>query len=93
MKNPEDVSEEERGKVLKALEGEAAVYLTASSIAKKTKVRLVNVEKVLKNNGTYVRVSLAKAPDGSRLFASRKKVSALGDVWNAFKAVNKAKYG
>lgn len=82
-----------RVKILKALENPKWRYRTASGIAKETHLKVTDVEEVLKNNSAVVRVSLAKATDGSRLFASKKKVSAVGDVWTAFKAVNKAKYG
>lgn len=80
-------------KVLQALEDPKWRYRTASGIAKEAKLDARTVEEVLRQNPDLVRVSLAKSPAGSTLFASKKKVSVVSDVWTAFKAVNKARYG
>ncbi len=80
-------------KVLQALENPKWRYRTASGIAKEAQLDAKTVEEVLRQNPDLVRVSIAKSSDGSTLFASKKKVSAVSDVWTAFKAVNKARYG
>ena len=80
-------------KVLHALENSKWRYRTASGIAKEAHLNAKAVEEVLRKNPHLVRVSIAKSSNGTTLFASKKKVSAISDVWTAFKAVNKARYG
>lgn len=82
-----------RTKVLQALDNSKWRYRTASGIAKEAQLDTKTVEEVLRQNPDLVRVSITKSADGSTLFASKKKVSAVSDVWTAFKAVNKARYG
>ncbi|MFB9158574.1 hypothetical protein [Chromobacterium violaceum] len=82
-----------RVKILQALDNPRWRYRTASGIAKEIHENEREVEKVLRGNPDLVRISIAKNSDGSALFASRKKVSTISDVWTAFKAVNKKRYG
>jgi hypothetical protein len=82
-----------KNKVLLALENPKWRYRTASGIANEAHLDAKTVEEVLRNNPDLVRVSIAKSSNGSTLFASKKKISAVSDIWTAFKAVNKVRYG
>lgn len=79
-------------KVLQALEAKDYKYRTASGIAKEIHIDIKTVASILEKN-SKVRVSLTRANDGSKLYTLKNKVSAAGDIWTAFKAINKAKFG
>jgi hypothetical protein len=92
-KNPSTNIENVSVKVVQALENPRWSYRTALGIAKETQLPMAQVEYVLSQNTDAVRVSLVKSVKGKTLYASKKKVSAIGDVWTAFRAVNKERYG
>ncbi|NHL00371.1 hypothetical protein [Rubrivivax benzoatilyticus] len=82
-----------RTKILQALNNPKWRYRTATGIAKETHLEPKKVDEVLRKNPDVVRVSMVKTASGETLFALKKKVSAVGDVWTAVRAINKVRHG
>lgn len=89
---PHSLSQADVARIIEALGNSKYSYRTAHGIARESKIDDKSVVEVLRVNPS-VRVSITKSPDGSTLYALKNKVSATSDVWNAFKAVNVAKFG
>ena len=79
-------------KVIEALKSPKFKYRTVQGLAKETHLSPAEVKKVLETD-TTVRKSLARSKSGATLYIAKKNVSAIQDAWNAFRAINSAKYG
>jgi len=78
--------------VIEALKSPKFKYRTVEGLAKETHLSALEIVRVLEVDRA-VRKSLAKSKTGADLYTAKKKVSAMADVWNAFTAINSAKYG
>lgn len=78
--------------VIDALRTSKFEYRTAQGIAKEVHLPVNQVEDALASRPDVVRVSVLRRADGSKLFADRRKVSAIKDAWSAFRAVSFAKF-
>ena len=78
--------------VIEALKSPKFKYRTVQGLARETHLPANLVIEVLNSNDS-VRKSLVKSKTGADLYTAKKKVSAVEDAWNAFTALNSAKFG
>ena len=86
------VKKDVRTVVIKALNSPGYKYRTASGVARETHLSAELVRKILESDHS-VRKSLARSKSGAQLYAVKKRVSGIEDAWNAFRALNAAKFG
>ena len=78
--------------VIQALNSPKFKYRTVQGLSKETHFPANVIVEVL-NSDKSVRKSLVKSKTGADLYTAREKVSAVEDAWNAFTAINSAKFG
>lgn len=79
-------------RLLSAFRNSKYKYRTAYGIARELNIDVDRASKLLISN-PKIRVSFVRASDGNKLYALKEQVSAMGDIWTAFKDVNMAKFG
>ena len=84
-----DLSVEEQ--IFKVLNTGRWIYRTTEGISKETHIPAAKVEATLKSH-PQVRVSLVRGNDGRVLYASKKKVSGIQDLWTAVRAFSSVKF-
>lgn len=83
--------DEKKGAVLSALRAPKWRYRTVDGISKETRISIDDVKRVLDESPQIVRVSRIRNRNGKILYASKERVSALGDLWTAARAISKRK--
>lgn len=81
-----------KAQVIKALEDKRWDYRTAEGISKAVYVKVDLVKEILESD-KRIRRSILKSKSGKKLYALRKRRSALRDFYTAFRAINAEKFG
>lgn len=78
--------------LINALQNPRWDYRTSEGLAKELKVTENEIKKYL-DSEPEIRKSVMKDKDGRSLYTLKKRKTAIGDYWAAFRAVNSAKTG
>lgn len=92
MKRAKKTSHTPEVLVVAELQNPRWIYRSAEGISKKTNIPKETV-KIILDQSNEVRKSLIPGKNGADLYVAKTRKSALGDAWQAFRSMSRAKVG